>query len=138
MASLAKKSEIPEPAEHSPSPTPKRAIYGFVLYLLSYVGFGFFLFWALLPDEWLHSIGITYLPLRIWIFLGPFLFVVSIAVVLLLYMLYNYLKTPDLDSLDYLTDCHQKIGPPVLEGLSPLADMSISDVNRLLYHKKKI
>ena len=40
---------------------------------------------------------------RIWIFLGPFLFVAAIAVVLLLYMLYNYLKTPDLDSLDYLT-----------------------------------
>ena len=40
---------------------------------------------------------------RIWIFLGPFLFVAGIIVILVLYLLHNYINTPDLDSLDYLT-----------------------------------
>jgi len=79
--------------ENTPCPTPSRAIYGFVLYVVSYVLYGksvllnccknsfgalknilfvykifFFLgayiLWALLPDSWLADVGITYIPAR--------------------------------------------------------------------------
>jgi phosphatidylinositol glycan class P protein len=36
--------------EHSPSPTPERAVYGFVLYLLSTVFFFIYVLWLTVPD----------------------------------------------------------------------------------------
>jgi hypothetical protein len=36
--------------EHSPSPTPERAVYGFVLYLLSTVFFFVYVLWLVVPD----------------------------------------------------------------------------------------
>ncbi|XP_046850614.1 phosphatidylinositol N-acetylglucosaminyltransferase subunit P-like isoform X2 [Xenia sp. Carnegie-2017] len=51
-------------AEHSPSPTPERAIYGFFLYITTYLVFGLYIMWAFLPDSILNYIGITYLPQR--------------------------------------------------------------------------
>jgi phosphatidylinositol glycan class P protein len=37
--------------EHSPSPTPERAVYGFVLYLLSTVAFFVYILWLAVPDS---------------------------------------------------------------------------------------
>eukprot|EP00112_Aurelia_sp_Birch-Aquarium-sp1_P020602 Seg5345.2 transcript_id=Seg5345.2/GoldUCD/mRNA.D3Y31 product="Phosphatidylinositol N-acetylglucosaminyltransferase subunit P" protein_id=Seg5345.2/GoldUCD/D3Y31 len=136
------KSQRGTKGEHSPSPVPERAIYGFVLYLLTYVAFGFYLLWAFLPDAWLHEIGITYLPQRLWIFLGPFLLVLGIIIVLLIFSIHNYMNTPDLDSLQNFTDKHQKLidhcsDESTNDEMIPLADMHISDVNRILYLRKK-
>lgn len=46
-------STIAAPAlpEHSPSPTPERAVYGFVLYLLSTVIFFVYCLWLAVPDS---------------------------------------------------------------------------------------
>ena len=45
------------PPEHSPAPTPDRAVYGFVLYLASYSFLALYLAWALLPDNLLTQLG---------------------------------------------------------------------------------
>jgi hypothetical protein len=42
--------EGPQLPEHSPSPTPERAVYGFVLYLLSTVAFIVYCLWLAVPD----------------------------------------------------------------------------------------
>ena len=42
MTSVLKSQRVTK-GEHSPSPVPERAIYGFVLYLLTYVAFGMFI-----------------------------------------------------------------------------------------------
>jgi len=46
-------STIAAPAlpEHSPSPTPERAVYGFVLYLLSTAIFFVYCLWLAVPDS---------------------------------------------------------------------------------------
>ncbi|XP_065061248.1 phosphatidylinositol N-acetylglucosaminyltransferase subunit P-like [Rhopilema esculentum] len=123
--------------EHSPAPTPERAIHGFVLYLLTYVAFGFYLLWALVPDNVLHEIGITYLPQRLWIFLGPFLIILAVSLVLFIFLVRNYLETPSWDSIQYLTDDHQVLVDPRSNKIEPVADMHISDVNKMLYIKSK-
>jgi len=55
------------PEQHNPSPTPERAVYGFVLYLLATAGFGLYLIWLILPEDMLHAIGVgTFLPQKYW------------------------------------------------------------------------
>lgn len=66
--------------EHNPAPTPERALYGFVLYLSSFVIFGAYLCYALVLDETLRSFGVTYLPKKYWAIAIPTL--LSFAVVL--------------------------------------------------------
>ncbi|KAI9491712.1 hypothetical protein BDB00DRAFT_478101 [Zychaea mexicana] len=65
-------SEIPavsHPIERAPpvaitTKTPIYEYYGFVMYLASFVALGIYLIWAYVPDEILHSLGITYYPKR--------------------------------------------------------------------------
>ncbi len=52
--------------EHTPSPQPARAIYGFALFLVSIlIGIIYFI-WALVPDSYLNAIGLYYLPDKYW------------------------------------------------------------------------
>ena len=53
-------------SEHSPAPTPSRAVYGFVLWLLSYTGLLLWVAWAALPDSALKWAGLAFLPQRYW------------------------------------------------------------------------
>lgn len=62
-----RKSGAPLPAEqHSPAPTPSRAVYGFVLYLAAGSGLAAYLAWAVVPDALLHQAGIDFLPQKYW------------------------------------------------------------------------
>ena len=52
--------------ESNPFPKPSRAVYGFVAYQASYIFMVVYLIWAYVPDEILHSLGITYIPNKYW------------------------------------------------------------------------
>lgn len=124
--------------EHSPSPTPERAVYGFVLYLGTYFGLGLYFIWACVPEEWLHSIGITYLPQRYWVLAGPIYLCVAFVFAVLFYIAYNFTITLPPDSINTITDQHaqyineEKISVP-LGSVPPLYDIPLSQVNRALY-----
>ena len=123
-------------SEHSPSPTPGRAIYGFVLYLGAFVGLGLFLIWAYVPDQWLHAAGLNYWPQKYWAVAAPTYFCLTIVFLGIFYVSYNFMLTPPLDSIHTITDEYAK---PVTEmklpigSVPPIGDISIEEVNAALY-----
>lgn len=80
--------------EHSPAPTPERAVYGFVLYLLSYSALGLYLAWAILPDHILAQMGLEFLPQKYWAVALPiYLSVVFVCFILVIYPSLGLLQT---------------------------------------------
>merc|ERR1712126_532208 len=72
--------------QHSPAPTPSRAVYGFALYLLSLAGLLLYLAWALLPRTLLDDLGLEFLPSKYWALALPtFLCVAAGSAVLIIY-----------------------------------------------------
>ncbi|XP_068753559.1 phosphatidylinositol N-acetylglucosaminyltransferase subunit P-like isoform X2 [Montipora capricornis] len=90
--------------ENSPCPSPERAIYGFVLYLGTYFGVGLYFIWACVPEEWLQSIGITYLPQRYWVLAGPIYLCAALLFIVVFYVSYNLTITVPLDSINTITE----------------------------------
>ena len=75
------------PNQHNPSPTPERAVYGFILYILATAGFVLYLTWLFLPENILHSIGIgEFLPQKYWAVALPIYF--SVAFFLFVFIVY--------------------------------------------------
>ncbi|XP_039970914.1 phosphatidylinositol N-acetylglucosaminyltransferase subunit P [Bactrocera neohumeralis] len=88
--------------EHTPAPTPHRAVYGFGFYLLFLTLFILYVMWALLPTE---SWGLHYLPdkyfaayLPILILMGMFFFEFFI------YPGIGLAMTPNVDQLESVMD----------------------------------
>ncbi|XP_031569128.1 phosphatidylinositol N-acetylglucosaminyltransferase subunit P-like [Actinia tenebrosa] len=125
--------------ENSPNPIPERATYGFILYLIANFGFVLYLIWAFVPEEWLHHVGITYLPQRYWLLAGPIYVLLCLLAVIFFYVSYNLLITPPLCSINTITDEHARYlaedeSLTLTEThIPPLGDIPISQVNRDLY-----
>ena len=78
-------SEPSKAQDHGPSPTPERAVYGFVVYFLCTGAFVFYVLWLLVPEDIFEMLGITFLPQKYWAVAIPiylsvafFLFVIVI------------------------------------------------------------
>ncbi|KAH9489933.1 hypothetical protein Btru_038294 [Bulinus truncatus] len=122
--------------EHSPSPTPQRAIYGFVLYLSSFMGFGLYIVWAYIPDEWLYSIGLTYWPQKYWAVALPVYLCMAIVLSYIAYTGLILIKTAALTNGSTISDKYSNykdISRTNPDSIPPLRDMDISVVNHLLY-----
>ncbi|CAL1547171.1 unnamed protein product [Lymnaea stagnalis] len=136
--------------EHSPSPTPQRAIYGFVLYLASFIGSGLYIVWAYVPDAWLHSIGLTYWPQKYWAVALPVYFCAAVILSYIAYTGLILIKTHALTDVSSITDVHaifediqlrhsdvhavcEDIHLRHSDAIPPLRDLDISTVNILLY-----
>ncbi|ORY90359.1 PIG-P-domain-containing protein [Syncephalastrum racemosum] len=122
--------------------TPIYEYYGFVMYLASFVAFGIYLVWAYVPDEILHSLGITYYPKRYWALAIPIWLVTLVWFIFISFMSINLMNTAPLDSYKCITDEHAHImrlssvqadptRPP--DYMPELHDIPISVVNAFLY-----
>ncbi|KAH8551498.1 PIG-P-domain-containing protein [Umbelopsis sp. PMI_123] len=120
--------------------TPTYEYYGFVMYLVSFVALGIYLIWAYVPDEVLHSLGITYYPSRYWALAIPIWIVTLVWFIFISFMSINLMNTAPFDSFTCITDEHanvltsapsQKDHPE--DYIPELHDIPISVVNAMLY-----
>ncbi|XP_034484315.1 phosphatidylinositol N-acetylglucosaminyltransferase subunit P [Drosophila innubila] len=87
--------------EHSPAPTPHRAIYGFAFYMLFTVLFFIYVAWAYLPVELeLHS----HLPDKYFAVFVPILILVGASFAFIIYPAINLSLTPNIDSISSVVD----------------------------------
>jgi phosphatidylinositol glycan class P protein len=97
--SSARTTTSSQTPEHSPAPTPVRAVYGFVFYLLCSAALATYFVWAFVPDDWLDYFGLLDLfPQKYWavavpIYLGVAFFLFTTVV----YPSLGLCITPDLD-----------------------------------------
>lgn len=95
--------------EHTPAPTPSRAVYGFVMYLGFKLFFVLFLIWAYIPHSWFEAIGITYLPDRYWALSVPaFLLTILTVFAFFIYPSLGLCMTPDWNDLETIRDAKSK------------------------------
>jgi phosphatidylinositol glycan class P protein len=94
------------PEQHSPSPTPERAVYGFVLYLLATASFSLYLLWLILPEQALDIIGVgSFLPQKYWAVAIPiYLSVAFFLFVFIIYPSLGLIITPSVQDVRNLTD----------------------------------
>ncbi|XP_053671059.1 uncharacterized protein LOC128721340 [Anopheles nili] len=91
--------------EHTPAPTPGRAIYGFALFLLFKTLFFMYVVWAFVPTSLFDQLGLTYLPDKYFALFIPILALV--AVTLFAFIIYPSLAlamTPDVDDPVTISD----------------------------------
>ncbi|XP_030376435.1 phosphatidylinositol N-acetylglucosaminyltransferase subunit P [Scaptodrosophila lebanonensis] len=88
--------------EHSPAPTPHRAIYGFAFYMLFTILFIVYVAWAYLPVELgLHS----YLPDKYFAVFIPVLALVGAwFFIVFIYPAINLSLTPNIDAISSVVD----------------------------------
>lgn len=91
--------------EHTPVPTPSRAVYGFILALSCKIMFFIYLMWALIPENWFRSIGITCLPHRYWVIAIPIFLLTLLALfAFIIYPSLGLMMTPDWNELKTIKD----------------------------------
>ncbi|TFK38044.1 PIG-P-domain-containing protein [Crucibulum laeve] len=134
-------SRLPEERSRAPE------FYGFVALTSTYLLFGLYVLWALLPDEYIEWTGVTWYPNREWAILIPSW---TIVVILLTYFVYWALAiaaTPSFNDMSVLTDSRINLpNPPADPGfrnryfdsarpdaIPELYDIPIGMVNRVLY-----
>ncbi|XP_019879479.1 phosphatidylinositol N-acetylglucosaminyltransferase subunit P [Aethina tumida] len=91
--------------EHTPAPTPSRAVYGFVLYLSFKLFFILYVIWAVVPEKYFPAFGIDFLPKRHWAITVPiFLLTVLTIFAFFIYPSIGLIMTPHIDDMRTITD----------------------------------
>lgn len=121
--------------EHTPAPTPERAIYGFVLFLGSSFALVLFVFWAYIPSKWMAACDLTYWPQKYWALAIPVY--LTLPILLLGFCVYpglNLMMTPPPNSENTITDKHTRSFDETVmnpEQIPPIADIPLTNVCRL-------
>ncbi|XP_020689658.2 phosphatidylinositol N-acetylglucosaminyltransferase subunit P-like [Dendrobium catenatum] len=123
-------------AEHGPKPSE---VYGFVGSITTVIATVIYLVWAYTPEPWLHSLGITYYPSKIWALAVPTFVMVTVALVIAVYIGLNFMVTPPPTSFSTIFDEYSREPSPFvpIEGeeqpIEPISDLDISYVNDLMF-----
>lgn len=90
---------------NAPTPTPSRAVYGFVFHLSFKILYLIYIVWAVIPEDWFRSVGITYLPKRYWAVTVPiYLLTVLTIFAFIIYPSLGLIMTPNIDSMYTISD----------------------------------
>ncbi|KZT71932.1 PIG-P-domain-containing protein [Daedalea quercina L-15889] len=135
----------PLPPTESRSRAPE--FYGFVAWTSTYLLFCVYVLWALLPDEYIIGLGVTWYPNREWAILLP---AYSMVLVLLTYFTYFALAlaaTPPFSDISTITDSRAHL-PPITglnsyfdharpNAVPEMYDIPIGLVNRVIYGSRR-
>ncbi|KAG8238053.1 hypothetical protein J437_LFUL018014 [Ladona fulva] len=132
-------------SEHSPAPTPSRAVYGFAFYLAACTGFSLYMLWGfalpLLPNSVKSLPFLSQLPQPYWAVAIPIHACVALAMfAFFIYPGINLMMTPPPDDLRVIQDSHSHYVPSSSQpvgGIPPVRDLHISEVCRILYMKSE-
>lgn len=121
--------------EHTPAPYSPRAVYGYAMYIGSNMLFLLYVIWAIIPDEVLHYLGLTYWPSKYWAVAIPIWALTALATfAFLIYPAINMLITPDVDDIRTITDKYALQQTKPTPGRIPaVSDIPITKVCRRLY-----
>jgi phosphatidylinositol glycan class P protein len=116
------------------------SVYSFVGWIASFGVYFCFLVWAFLPEEFLHSIGITYYPSKYYAIALPAYCIVVYLLIGIFYTGYNMMNT--LDPEDYGTfrdeGNTQKFIAPVSircgakDGIPEIGDIDILNISKII------
>ncbi|THH32629.1 hypothetical protein EUX98_g1562 [Antrodiella citrinella] len=151
MAETGPTSPVSPLAPYPPLPTEVRSrapeFYGFAAWSGTYLLFVIYLLWALLPDEYIVWLGVSWYPNRDWALLLP---AYSVILVLLTYFTYFALAiagTPSFSDMSTITDSRASLpaadepNPYLLNAcenaIPELYDIPIGLVNRVVYGRRK-
>lgn len=92
--------------EHTPVPTPHRAVYGFAFFTFFKILFIVYLFWAFVPDHMIeNSLGLTYLPDKYFALCVPMLVCCALTVFgFFIYPSWNLSMQHDIDAVHTIHD----------------------------------
>uniref|UniRef100_A0A671Q0Q7 Phosphatidylinositol N-acetylglucosaminyltransferase subunit P n=2 Tax=Sinocyclocheilus anshuiensis TaxID=1608454 RepID=A0A671Q0Q7_9TELE len=120
--------------ESSPSPLLERTTHGFCTPLHHH--YFLYVVWAVVPNVWLHTAGLTYWPQKYWALAAPIYLLVTLSTCLVLLFGVNLMNTAPLASVDNITDHYAKSQrvDEDQDGVIPrLRDVPISEINRFFY-----
>lgn len=83
-------------------------IYAFVGWIGTIASYAIFLTWALVPDDYLRQVGITYYPSKYYALALPCYVIVCIVLVILAYVGISMILNPDPDDTRTVCDCHSR------------------------------
>jgi phosphatidylinositol glycan class P protein len=105
----------------------QKAINGFIVWVLTWVGLFMFVVWSALDEDLLHEVQFTYYPDKYWAIALPAIFVMLFAYFLTTYFLMSIRNTKSLNDAYCVTDDDAK--PQGKAGLGTLSSEASSSKN---------
>ncbi|KAM7471986.1 hypothetical protein LguiA_010169 [Lonicera macranthoides] len=132
-----KVSGIDGSGDHGPKSSE---VYGFVGSISTVVATVVFMVWAYVPEQWLHSISISYYPSRYWALAVPAYAMVTIVLAVGFYIGLNFMATPPPTSFNTMFDeCSREPLNSIhstdedKQPIEPISDIAIKRINQLMF-----
>eukprot|EP01129_Flabellula_baltica_P004046 TRINITY_DN1380_c0_g1_i1.p2 TRINITY_DN1380_c0_g1~~TRINITY_DN1380_c0_g1_i1.p2 ORF type:complete len:134 (-),score=25.95 TRINITY_DN1380_c0_g1_i1:277-678(-) len=115
----------------------RKEVYGFVLWILTWIFLILYLIWMLSPDWVFHSIGIYYYPDRYWGVAIPIWVGMAAIFYVTFVFLVNMIITADFDSIDLIEDAFYDKDDRFMDlndvEIPAIRDVDLVSMNEYLY-----